>query len=659
MSSKYSVTNQIKISDELSQKDFKTLLTKLDDKYHNKTLNDSEHVSDETYDSLVELYTKKYGKYKTVGAPVPTKFKEKLPKYLGSLDKIYTSAELERWMKKYPGPYVITDKVDGVSAVYGNNKLHTRGDGNEGTNISHVIKYLNFPTSTKVYARCEIYMPKDVFEKKYKNEYSNARNMVTGLLNPLSKTPNVEALKDLRVAAYEYDDGTYTQSQSQQLDILEEAGFELPYNEVVVDDLTIEYLDTLVRKRKLESNYDMDGLVIVNDVAVKAVTKDNPDNAVAFKIEGEVVVTTVKYVEWNASKHGVLKPRVNFEEVVLGVKVNWATGFNAKFIFDNKVGPGAKLKLTRSGDVIPYIKEVIEPADEADMPDDEEYDWNDSGVDIVLLEETDDVKIKKIVEFFDVLDAKFVGKETIKKLFESGLTTLQSIFDATPEILVKIEGIQKKSAQRIVDAVKECICDVPLAKLSAASGMLGFGFGKRNMEAVLEEYPDILEYYYTAGDGDGDDEHPYIINSHKMKDMIMNIKGFAEKRSIQFAKNFPRLKQFIKDHPMITIKMPKTMTKDEIEIVFEDSEDELDDEITIEKEEKSSLKGKIVVFTGGKDPKIEEIIHDRGGKVTTAVSGKTDILITAQRYSGSSKEIKAEQLGKEILNMEEFKKKYI
>jgi DNA ligase (NAD+) len=625
-----SLSNKIKNAIDLSNNEFKKLLSELDDKYYNES---EENIPDETYDSLIELYNKKFGEYKKIGAQVPvTKFKEKLPKYLGSLDKIRTVEELKRWMKKYIGSYVITDKVDGVSAVYGENKLWTRGDGNDGTNISHILKYFKLPViKSKIYIRGEIYIPKDVFEKKYKDEFSNARNMVTGILNPLTKTPNIQALKDLRFAAYEFDDGKYTQCQEEQLEILGNIGFDLPYNEVV-NKLTIEYLDTLIRRRKLESNYDMDGLVIVNNIAVKPVNKGNPDNAIAFKIEGEVVIAKVKSVEWNASKHGVLKPRVNIEEVILGVKVNWATGFNAKFIFDNKVGKGAKIKITRSGDVIPYIKEVIEQAEEADMPHDKDYEWNETNVDIVLLVETDDVKIRKIVEFFDVLDAKFVGKETIKKLFENGFTTLQSLFNATSEKLKKIEGIQTKSAQRIVDAIKECINDVPLAKLSAASGTLGFGFGKRNMEAVLDVYPDILDY---------------DISEDEMIDMIMNIKGFSSKRSIQFASNIHKLKKFIKDHPMITIKMPNL----ENDIEFEDDEDCNDN--------KSSLKGKTIVFTGVRDQKIEDIIHDRGGKVTTSVSGKTDILVVAQRYSGSSKEIKAEQMGKEILNIEDFKKKYI
>ena len=408
---------KIKSAHTLSKKELESLLSELSDKYYNNTEEKKELVSDDVYDSLVDIYTTKFGCYKVIGAPAPSKNKEELPKYMGSLDKIRTEAELLRWTKKYPGPYVITDKIDGVSALYDGKKLWTRGDGQEGTNISHILKYINLPKIDKGFVRGEIYMSKSIFEKKYKTDFSNTRNMVSGILNPLTKKPNVEALKDLVFLTYEFDDKSYTQSQSQQLDILEELGFKLPYNEVVVDnDLTIEYLTNLIMKRKSEADYDMDGLVIVNDKAIVAVNKDNPDNAVAFKVEGEVIQTEVEYVEWNPSKHGVLKPRVKVQPIKLcGVEINWATGFNAKFISDNKIGKGAKLLIVRSGDVIPYIKEVIEPADEADMPD-IDYEWNETEVEIVLLDENDEVKMRKIVEFFKTLEAKFVGKSTIEKL---------------------------------------------------------------------------------------------------------------------------------------------------------------------------------------------------------------------------------------------------
>jgi len=55
-------------------------------------------------------------------------------------------------------------------------------------------------------------------------------------------------------------------------------------------------------------------------------------------------------------------------------KIEYATAFNAAFVEDNKIGIGALVKLVRSGDVIPHIMEVIEPAQKAKMPD-VEYKW--------------------------------------------------------------------------------------------------------------------------------------------------------------------------------------------------------------------------------------------------------------------------------------------
>jgi NAD-dependent DNA ligase len=83
-------------------------------------------------------------------------------------------------------------------------------------------------------------------------------------------------------------------------------------------------------------------------------------------------VAEVKVVDviWTASKDGYLKPRVRVEPVHIGgVTIEYATGFNGKFIEDNKIGVGAIIQLIRSGDVIPYIKSVVVPAETGKMPD--------------------------------------------------------------------------------------------------------------------------------------------------------------------------------------------------------------------------------------------------------------------------------------------------
>jgi NAD-dependent DNA ligase len=79
-----------------------------------------------------------------------------------------------------------------------------------------------------------------------------------------------------------------------------------------------------------------------------------------------------------------LKPRVEVEPVDIGgVTIRFTTGFHAKYISDNRIGPGTCLEIIRSGDVIPYINQIFSsPKDVVDMPS-VPYHWNESGVDII------------------------------------------------------------------------------------------------------------------------------------------------------------------------------------------------------------------------------------------------------------------------------------
>ena len=97
---------------------------------------------------------------------------------MGSMDKIKPDTEaLNIWKNKYNGPYVISCKLDGVSGLYTTEndipKLYTRGDGNIGQDISHLIPYLRLPKTKGLVIRGEFILPKAIFEAKYKNKFAN------------------------------------------------------------------------------------------------------------------------------------------------------------------------------------------------------------------------------------------------------------------------------------------------------------------------------------------------------------------------------------------------------------------------------------------------------------------------------------------------------
>ena len=111
--------------------------------------------------------------------------------------------------KKYPGPYTLSDKLDGVSALLVKKddklNLYTRGNGSEGQNISYLIKYVlpkNFKITNienNMAVRGELIISKNDFEK-VSDKYSNARNAVAGLVN--AKNFSKELAKITKFIAY-------------------------------------------------------------------------------------------------------------------------------------------------------------------------------------------------------------------------------------------------------------------------------------------------------------------------------------------------------------------------------------------------------------------------------------------------------------------------
>ena len=157
----------IDTSSNLSKESFTSLLRLFDDHYHNGM----SLISDKIYDELIFIYESKYGMYNFVGTS-PSHNKVLLPYYLSSLRKPKNEKELNSWVAKYPPPYVIQDKIDGltlllVSETVKNRrvlKLYTRGHGVEGMDVSHLLEYITLPDVTSdITIRGEIVMTKDVF----------------------------------------------------------------------------------------------------------------------------------------------------------------------------------------------------------------------------------------------------------------------------------------------------------------------------------------------------------------------------------------------------------------------------------------------------------------------------------------------------------------
>jgi len=365
--------------------------------------------------------------------------KIKLPYEMGSLNQVQVG-DITDWVKKNnleKERLVITDKMDGTSAMLVYNEsgkpqiAYSRGNGTEGADITrHIFKITNTPlfVSGKLVVRAEVEMTETSFEflkdkvkRHSSNEpYKNARNMVSGLMN---RKENPDIVYDhLTVVAYEVVG--WNESKTEQLQKLVEEGFDIThYTTISGSELTDKTLAEYVTIRKNELDYAIDGIVIDVDSEAKRAqmnpTRDtlNPAYSIKYKVtdESNLVIATVRGVTWNVSKHGFLKPQVNIEPVELvGVTISNATGFNARFIEQHGIGKGAKVKLTRSGDVIPFITGVVESVT-PDMPT-EDCEWNETGVDLVLTnkDDSEEVVINQNIDFFMKIEAQMLKEGTVR-----------------------------------------------------------------------------------------------------------------------------------------------------------------------------------------------------------------------------------------------------
>ena len=416
-------------------------------------------LTDNEYDIVKEYTERKFPKnivIKEIGAPVG-KNKVKLPYEMASMDKIKPDTnEVYKWLKTYSGPYVISCKLDGVSGLYSTEgdqpKLYTRGDGKIGQDISHLLSVFDLPKEKDIVVRGEFIIPKEVFNTKYKSEFSNPRNLVSGIIN--SKSID-QKTKDLHFVTYEVIKPSL--NPSEQMDKLKDLKHEVVKNKTIPEISNDILSDILVDWRK-NYDYEIDG-IIVSDDKIHPRKSGNPEHAFAFKmvLSEQMVEAKVIDVIWTPSKNGYLKPRVRIEPVNLsGVNIEYATGFNGKFIEDNKIGIGAIIQIIRSGDVIPHIKSVTMPAETPKMPL-VPYKWTDTKVDIVLENVSEDITVreKNITAFFVGLEVDGLSSGNVKRLMNSGFDTVPKILHMSKSDYEKVEGFKEKMIEKIYNGIKE------------------------------------------------------------------------------------------------------------------------------------------------------------------------------------------------------------
>lgn len=585
-------------------------------------------ITDREYDNLLELlrlYDPEHPLLTKVGIEiVDEERKAKLPIEMGSMNKIKTMEEIYDWFRLKGIPrntdLVITPKLDGLSLCKDEetSEAFTRGDGEYGQKSDEHNKLINnqfkFKSSTPFkYTYGEVVMSKKIFEEKY-TEFANTRNLVAGLLNSKEVSESLKDCDYIKYGAIPQPGIKYVTKSDILKSLNNGQDIKIDYEVSNLSLLTEEYLIDLFHK--WSENYVIDGLIIeVNDLSLqerlgRETSSNNPCYARAFKHDSfeERAESTIIGLTYNISKQGLLKPVLHIEPIKLdGVTVSNVTGNNAKFIKDMGLGIGAKVVVKRSGMVIPLIVEVLETV-EFVMPTVEgtEIDWNESGIELITLTETNEQKLKKNIAFFEILEADNVSEGIITQLWDAGYQTIEQILNIKQTDLEKIDRFGKRKAQIVFNSIQKSITNVPLHKLQHATGLFK-GLGSKKL-ALLD---------FT--------EKPTL-------EQIMDIDGFAEISAKSYLDNYDDFFTFIKDLPITIAKKVETVAVG------------------------TDLESKSFVFTGVRRKDLEEIIVSRGGKIGSSVSKNTTYLVMKEKGSGSSKETKALSMGVTILNVTELEK---
>ncbi len=632
---------------ELDKENLVNLIQKLNYSYY---IEGNSLVSDQLYDYVKDELRKRDSKHpilKDIG--VSKIYKTKLPHYMGSMDKIKTDEKtLNNWLRKYnKGGYILSDKLDGISALYvidddNKKKLYTRGDGTTGKDISYLINFIQGlkTLDTLSAIRGELIINKSNFNKiKSDDKVMNVRNIVSGIIN--SKKPNLDIAKNIQFISYEVIIPSQLKPSEQfkyfKDNKLKNVSYEYKKN------IDVKILSDFLEDRRKSSKYDIDGIIVTNNNTYKRNIDGNPKYSFAFKniLTLNRVEVMVLNIEWNITKDKYIQPVVTFDGVEIdGVIVKKVTGKNAKFINDNNIGPGSKIIVVRRGDVIPHIEEVLTFSEtgKAQMPE-YEYTWNESKIEIIVKTNNDktdnkellkEINIKNIDNFITKMEFKGISSGIVKQMYNADINTINKFINVTKEELLKVDGIKEKKANNIIESIKNTLKDLDCLKLMMASNTFGRGFAIKKIKLIMDNIED-----------------KQFKNKPLIQDLI-KIKGIEKKTAEKFINNIDNYLNFLKE-----TQIKCSFEKVDLEVPKNTTEYKLED-----KSKQNRFENINIVFTGVRDKELEKIIENEGGSVKTSVTKSVNYLIIKEKDSKSSKINKAKEFKINIITLKEFNKKF-
>jgi DNA ligase (NAD+) len=580
-------------------------------------------ISDHEYDQLVEKLRAVDPEHPFLHRVEPEVFsarrKIRHPAPMLSTEKAYNREALARFVSRVEKAaaeigldkiiFRVTVKLDGLAGRDDGDIFVSRGNGEEGYEISSAFEKGVRPQGGRGLGLGEIVMRQSYFTEHMQGEFEHPRNLVVGIVT--SDQLNEYARRALKDGAVHF----------------------MPYAQL--PDWTGSGADLLgdlqtIRKELLDgTDYPLDGLVAeVMDIRLRmhmGATSHHYRWQIAIKTKGATAVTTVERITWQVGRTGNVTPVMEVQPINLsGATIKRVTAHNAGMVAKQQIGPGAEIEIIRSGEVIPKLEKVIVPSRTVDLPEtcpscNTELVWQNDFLKCPNRSLCRCQVIQGIVYWFRTLgNADWFGLKTVEKLVDGGYDSLEKLYAMTAGEFVQLGFGPVQSVNLAGATITSREKEVEDWRLLAAFGIRDLGKGdSRKLLGFfrLEALPDI-----TAGD-------------------IQDLHGFGEVTSRSITSGIRAIKDTFQHMLALTFNLMRTPLESE------------------KKQISSPLSGLGIVFSGkmkrGSRQQMQTRARELGAKVQTAVSGATRYLVCGEKV-GAAKIAKAEKSGVQVISEDDF-----
>ena len=563
-----------------------------------------------------------------------------------SLAKTKQVPELEDFLNNKEG--LLSWKLDGLTIVltYENGVLKsgvTRGTGTIGEVVTENVKQfknvpLTIPYKGRLVVRGEAIIKYSDFKQMNEKmgdgstQYKNPRNLCSGSVRQLDSRITSDRNVNCIIFALIESTDNISNLKSECFNWLKSLGFE------VVEHVKVKK-ETLQKKvlefKEKVKKYDIpsDGLVLTYDDKSYGDslgrTAKYPKHSLAFKWKDETVPTILRSVDWMPSRTGLINPVAVFDPVELeGTIVSRASLHNVSILKGLKLGIGDTINVYKANMIIPQVASNDTKSDNLIIPkkcpvcgEKTEIIENNEIKYLYCMNEFCIAKLIKRLSLFvsrNAMNIDGISDSILSKLIDEGLVTEYADLynlDRHKEKIINFDGFGEKSYNNMIESIEKSR-NVKLPNFIYSLGIPDIGFSRAKL---------ICNYFNNDFDKICQLSFDELSEIDGVGDVIAK-EWIEEFNNPKFMKELENLK--------LEIIIPK-----------------------IKEEKGESLTGLSFVITGSlndfenRDQMIE-YIEQNGGKVVKTISTKVNYLINNDIDSTSTKNVKAKQLGIEIISEE-------